>query len=304
MIRRAPSRIVIAPAALIARFPSRERRRGTSAARAAWRIGLSLARRRSARGALAVVDIGGARAHADLRTPGGLELYRYGFEIREAKLLRRLLRPGDVVVDGGANVGLFALLAAVAVQPGGRVLACEPGPGTMALLRANVAANRFAGLECHRVALSDRAGAAPMVVFEAGSGLASFAPQAGGGETIEVPTTTLDALTAPFGDRVAVVKLDIEGAEVRAVRGAGALVQRSAPLFLVEVEPAHLARQGCSSEDLRDALAPAGYVAFSLEPGGGLATLQRTWQAPDPECPNLLLVPPSRAERVRGLVVR
>jgi FkbM family methyltransferase len=291
----------MAKRSLIRRFPSREERCGTPAAKAAWRIGASLVRRRISPLSVPVVDIGGPRVRADLAGPLGLELYRYGFCDAEARILKRLLRAGDAFVDGGANVGLFALLAAEAVGPAGRVLACEPAPGTMALLRANAAENGFATLDLHEVALADAPGSASFTVFEEGAGLASFAPGATGGTEVEVTVTTLDELTAPLGGSVAVVKLDIEGAEVKAIRGASRLISEAAPILLIEVEPEHLARQDASPDDLRAELAPHGYEAYAIGDDGRLAKLAGGWVPPDPARPNLVLAPPSRADRIGPL---
>jgi hypothetical protein len=58
------------------------------------------------------VDRGGAWVHADVHTALGVGLYRYGFCAVEARVCAELLRPGDVFVDGGANIGLFALRGA------------------------------------------------------------------------------------------------------------------------------------------------------------------------------------------------
>ncbi len=215
-------------------------------------------------------------------------------------MLAQILRPGDVFVDGGANVGLFSLVAATAVGPTGRVLACEPAPGTMALLKANAEENRFSTLELHEVALSDRPGRARFTVFEAGSGFASFAPQDAAGRHVDVVVTTLDALTANLDSRVAVVKLDIEGAEAKALRGAGALVARDAPIFLIELEPEHLARQGSSIADVRAALEPHGYEAYAITPTARLVRLTAEWRPPDARAPNVLLAPPSRSARLSG----
>ncbi len=171
----------------------------------------------------------------------------------------------------------------------------------MVLLKANADVNRFRGLECHQVALADQPGTARFVVFEAGSGVASFAPAAAGGKEVEVPVTTLDDLTSMHGDRVALVKLDIEGAEVLALRGAAKLIARAAPLFLVEVEPEHLARQSFSVEDLHHALAPHGYEAYAIGPAGQVSKLSRPWFPPDPSSPNLLFASPARADRLLAL---
>lgn len=287
---------------LVTRLPPREQRCNVSVASALCRIGLSLARRRWSRFAIVSVDLGGAWVHADLRTPLGLGLYRYGFCAVEARMCAELLRPGDVFVDGGANIGLFTLRGATAVGSTGRVVACEPAPGTMDLLRANVQLNGFSIIDLHEVALSDSAGTARFTVFEGGSGLASFAPQSEEGRAIEVTVAPLDRLTRRFGDRVALVKLDVEGAEAKAIRGAVALIARSAPLFLIEIEPEHLARQNSSTNDLMDALRPHGYEAYAITPRARLIRIEGPWYAPNPSCPNLVLASPSRSGRLRGLL--
>lgn len=268
----------------------------------AGRIALSLVRRRWPRFAIAPVDLGGARFQADLRTPLGLGLYRYGFCAPEARVCADLLRPGDIFVDGGANVGLFTIRGACVVGPTGRVVSCEPGPGTMKLLRANTLRTGFAIVDFHEVALSESVGTAMFTVFDDGSGVASFAPQLSGGRPVEVVVTTLDRLTAEFGDRVALVKLDVEGAEAKALRGARALVARSAPLFVIEVEPDHLARQSSSIHDLMDALQPHGYEAYAITPHARLVKVDGPWLPPDPFCPNLVLASPAKADRLRDLV--
>jgi FkbM family methyltransferase len=283
---------------MVARFPDRERRCGRSVPIASMRIALSLLRRRSRALSRPVVDIGGARVIADVRTPHGVGLYRYGFCSAEARLLKRLLRPGDIFVDGGANIGLLSLVGAVAVGPTGRVIACEPAPGTMALLRENAGKNRFRTLELHEVAISDQLGSINFTIFEAGSGLASFAPKAADGEQVEVAATTLDALTTRLDAQVALVKLDIEGAEARALRGAAGLIARDTPMFLVELEPEHLARQGASIADVRAVLEPHGYEAYAITTDAQLTRLDTDWRPCDPSAPNVVLAPPSRAGRL------
>ena len=90
--------------------------------------------------------------------------------------MRSLLRPGDVAIDAGANIGLFTVLAASQVGPHGRVIACEPSPTTMRLLRDNVERNGFDWVELREVALAETPGRLEMHVFHPGSGFSSFAP--------------------------------------------------------------------------------------------------------------------------------
>ena len=83
------------------------------------------------------------------------------YELDTARVLKRLLRPGDHFIDGGANIGYFTLLAARLVGPAGRVDAFEPLPENHARLLAHLDLNGLADrVRVHRLALSDRAGEA------------------------------------------------------------------------------------------------------------------------------------------------
>jgi FkbM family methyltransferase len=245
---------------------------------------VSLARRRvpGLRSAAVAIDDRGTRIHADLTTPFGLSLYRYGFPEPEVQLLRRLLRPGDVFVDGGAHVGVFTLLAAALVGETGRVVACEPVPENVRLLRANIALNRYHWVDTHMVALGAEAGRAELFSFGSGSALGSFAPAVpDGSRRLTVAVRTLDELAAPFAPNVRLVKLDVEGAELLAVRGASALLESKAD-FLLELEPEHLARQHARVEDIERLFSEAGYRGFEIRddrPGMTL-TPMKGWRRP------------------------
>jgi FkbM family methyltransferase len=232
----------------------------------------SLARRRvpALREAVVSLPAHGFRIVADLGTPFGLRMYRYGLCDVDVALAQRLLSPGDVFVDGGAHVGTFSLAAAVAVGSGGRVIACEPDPVTAGLLRANVALNRFSWVDVHEVALSDHAGAALFRPVGTASGLSSLVPRPGApstdaaGADVEVATATLDDLVGVHHGRVRLLKLDVEGAEVQALRGATRLLTGDRPDLILEVEPTHLARQGSTLGELEALLTDAGYAAYLL----------------------------------------
>jgi FkbM family methyltransferase len=241
------------------------------------RIGASLVRSRFSAFAKPIIPVGDERifVHADLRTPSGLRLYRYGFNDPLADLLRARLRPGDTFVDGGANIGLFTLVGAAIVGPTGRVLACEPAPETMRRLRSNVTLNRFDWVTLKPVALGAERGRAAFWSFGAGAGLSALAPaETAGAVAHDVEIATLDDLGAELTS-VRLVKLDIEGAEVSALRGARAFIERFRPEFVVEVEPAHLERNGSSVAELRTLFDDAGYVPHEFWAGPGGIEIRR-----------------------------
>jgi FkbM family methyltransferase len=206
-----------------------------------------------------------------------------------------LLRPGDAMIDAGANIGLFAVLAASRVGPNGLVIACEPSPATMTLLRANVARNDFDWVELHEVAVAEQPGRLAFEDFGPGSGFSSFAPEnAGSGTRVEVEVTTLDELAGDRLGQVRLVKLDVEGAELRALRGASRLLGDARPDFIVELEPEHLQRQGSSVEALQACFEDASYVAYRIL-SGSLEPLDGPWRRPIGD-PNVVVRPRERGD--------
>lgn len=210
------------------------------------------------------LDSRGTRIFADLLTPFGLQLYRYGYDEPEALLVQSLLRPGDVFIDGGAHIGLFSLLAAACVGNTGRVIACEPVPENVKLLKANIDMNRFTWVDVQKAALAEAAGEAVLFSFGEASAVSSFAPATTAGSSpITTIVTSLDVIAPEVLSRLRVIKLDIEGAEVRALRGAQTVLQCH-PDFLIEVEPDHLDRQGTSVDELESMFLEAGYRGYEL----------------------------------------
>lgn len=215
-------------------------------------------------------DGGRSQIHADLGTALGLGLYRYGApRDPDLALLRLLLRPGDVAVDGGANIGLFTLVAAACVGPSGKVIAFEPVAATRDALLANVQLNGFGWVDVRSEALDAQRGERELVAFgENAAGLSSFRPEStAGGHVERVPTTTLDDAVGAYRGRVRVLKIDLEGAEYDALRGAHQLLVESGPELIVEVEPKHLARAGSSADAIAALLREQGYRFFSASKG-------------------------------------
>jgi FkbM family methyltransferase len=274
------------------------------------RVASSIARRRipGLHDPTVPFDGGRSRIVADLRTSLGLRLFRYGIHDPELDLTRLLLRPGDVFVDAGANVGLFALVAAAKVGPTGRVIACEPAPLMRAMLERNARLSGFSWVEARGVALAERSGCAELVVFEGeGSGFSSFQPAAlEGGKLQTVAVTTLDELVpADQARRVSLVKIDVEGAEARVITGAGGLIASARPDILIEVEESHLARQGASVRELRSVAEAAGYEAYRVRwDGAGNVVLvpEDDWVRPSPT-PNLFLTAEPDRARAAGVVL-
>jgi FkbM family methyltransferase len=275
-------------------LPPPAERCGTSPAVGAPRVLAASLRQLRPGGKDAVVSLdAGALLAVDLATPHGRRLFGYGFCEPAARFMRSLLKPGDVVIDGGANIGLFTLIAAASVGREGRVIACEPSPATMRLLRANIDRNGFDWVEPREVALASAPGHLRMRVFTPGSGFSSFAPaDMTSGAEVEVEVATLDDVASEVLERLKLVKLDVEGAELRALRGAPEVLHRARPVFIVELEPEHLERQGGSIAEVQELFEDASYVGYAIC-DGRLQRLPRVWQRPAGD-PNIVVRPGER----------
>lgn len=169
----------------------------------------------------------------------GLSIARDGcYEPHLTRQLRALLEPGAVFVDVGANIGFFTLLAAARVGPAGRVHAFEAREDNLALLRRSLDENGFTNVDVHRCAVSDRPG--DLAFFASGTwysnGRIVGDDEAGSERLPRVPALPLDQALAD-APRVDVIKMDIEGAEARALAGMRGLLRRHRPVLLTEFSP-------------------------------------------------------------------
>lgn len=137
------------------------------------------------------------------------------------------IREGDVVIDAGANIGLFSILASFKVKEKGRVIAIEPEPNNLKILKQNVELNGLSNVIIIPKALYDKPGKR---VNMRGEGVEAFVSEDGGG-TVE--TTTLDVIAEENRLRPRILKMDIEGAEGKALLGS---INTLKYLELIEME--------------------------------------------------------------------
>lgn len=168
------------------------------------------------------------------------------YEPMTVELFKQHLRPGMTVIDGGAHIGFFSLLAAQRVGPQGRVWSFEPDPYNFRCLLFNVEINRCWNVEPVQKLLSDTVGS---VSFFQSSGTISSslgdrseqhdALNGASVKKVVAQSTTLDAELD--GARADLIKLDIEGAEPLALRGMVQLLQRQhRTVLFAEINPSAL----------------------------------------------------------------
>jgi FkbM family methyltransferase len=216
----------------------------------------------------------GGRIFVDLADHAiGLAIARGRYEPDEAELVRRVVRPGQVALDLGANIGYFTILLAGLVGPTGRVYAFEPLERNAVLLDRSVRENRFEErVVLVRAAVGERGGRAQLLAVRDGlnSGTAFLSDDPPGAwlgyDAHVVPVVALDEYE--FAGRLGFVKMDVEGAERLAVRGARARLRSDRPVLLAELNPVQLRRvSGCGVTELVAEVEELGYVAHRLAGG-------------------------------------
>lgn len=194
---------------------------------------------------------------------GGISVHFGLQEVEQTRCLAGLLRPGQTFVDVGANVGFYSLLASRLVGATGTVVAFEPMPRNIALLHRHVALNNAKNITIVPAACAN---CTSVDLFCAGENdalghLAGANGEKESGPAVSRPsivaTLSLDEAAETLGIVPDVVKIDVEGAELRVLAGAHGILTRSRPVLLLSVH----------SDQLRDqCLAHLQRLGYELEP--------------------------------------
>src|SRR5262249_967976 len=158
-------------------------------------------------------------------------------------LIQKYLRPGNVFIDVGANVGMHTLAAARAMQGQGKIIAFEPFEPTMRMLEKSIWMNGFSSMtEIHQAAVSNAAGRQQLFIGATSGHHSLFALEPSPNNAqgpVEVPLVRLDSVIAA-GQRIDLMKIDAEGAELEVIEGAVSLIADNPEIALiVEFGPSH-----------------------------------------------------------------
>jgi len=213
----------------------------------------------------------------------GRAIYLHGmFEIAECRFVMNFLKPGMVFFDVGANLGQYTLLAAQQVGPTGQVHSFEPSDRMFKELTFNVALNNFNDIcKLNNWAVSDSIGRARLSCRQAG---AEVFGSLGNQDWVdgypvtgykEVPTSTLDEYIRQQNiGHVDLIKMDIEGAELLALRGGRRLLAESyAPVIVLEMADVNTQGLGYKATKTWDYLVTMGYQMYRFDRDGRICGL-------------------------------
>ena len=182
-----------------------------------------------------------------------------------------ILRPGDVVIDIGANLGVHALLAAHLVGPEGRVHAIEASPTIFGQLKHNLYVNRATNVIAYNVAVSDRATTVPVFHDPDAAGLTTILSRmsltSGVSKEADISARPLAEIVPLSELRLArLIKIDVEGAEWLVVAGIKEILPTLNPKveFIIEITPYALEQFGVTIAEFVDVFATNGFTAWRI----------------------------------------
>lgn len=180
-------------------------------------------------------------------------------EAHMTTVFKQAVKPGDIVLDVGGYLGYFTLLAARAAGPGGHVTVVEANPQSVDLLERNIERNGFGErVTIQRTAVADKPGRATFWWDDSDGSTSGLTRPDNAGGSYEVTLARIDDLLTD-GPAPTVVKMDIEGGEVGALRGMPETLRGVDRLF-VELNPDALANAGASGDALVALLRDAGFA--------------------------------------------
>jgi FkbM family methyltransferase len=194
------------------------------------------------------------------------------YEPWETAFVCQHLKAGSVFLDIGANIGWFTLLASTLVGETGSIVAFEPRPETAEHLRqtveANLLSNRIVLRQC---ALADAEGSAFInSAFDTNNPGGSFVlphPAGGDMESTPIAVRTLDSFTF---DKVDFIKMDVEGSEMKVIKGGIRTIFRCRPIILSEINPSALMQvSGATPDDFLRIFSELNYEVSIVDPARG-----------------------------------
>lgn len=187
-------------------------------------------------------------------------------EPTETRLVRDTVKPGDIVLDIGANIGYYTLILAELVGEHGRVFAFEPDPSNFALLKRNVEENGYSNVVLEQKAVSHKTGTirlhlspnhmADHRTYDSGDGRA----------WVDLQSVRLDDYFNDYEGRIDFIKMDVQGAEAGIIEGAHTLLLRNKDVRLImEYDTALLRAAGADPQSPLRFLHELGFAFYEID---------------------------------------
>jgi len=189
------------------------------------------------------------------------------YENKEIALFRSTVKPGMTVLDIGANIGEYTIIASSLVGDSGKVVSFEPEPENYKLLSKNIKHNKRNNVQAFQYGLADKESKGVLYLSSDNKGKHSMAKLDGENNSIQVSIKTADQVLSNLKiEKVDIIKIDIEGAEALALKGMTNVLEKSSPCILFcEFYPEALRNMGSSPLELLSNLSSLGFLIFEIK---------------------------------------
>ena len=189
--------------------------------------------------------------------------YEKDYEAENYKFLKKYLTPGMDVIDIGAHLGLFSTFCSKLTNKTGNIICFEPTPGTFAVLTETLRLNHCNNVTAIQAAVSDKNGTATFYVSHtAGCNSNSLLKNRSDKElsAYEVKLVTIDSITSDYSLKPSLIKIDVEGAELDALKGGIETFNKFKPVLILGLHPDFIKLKGDSLETIWDLLQKNHYI--------------------------------------------
>lgn len=197
----------------------------------------------------------------------------YLLEQQETRYWCDSVKEGEIILDIGANIGYYSLLASKRIGSEGRVYAFEAAPETFKKLADNIQRNAMANVYAYNLAVTNSRGTIDLHIADTRntgmSSIAAFADESG--VTVTVSCDTIDNFATDHSlGRIDRIKIDVEGAEMMVLRGMEQTLRKYLPVIHIELIDSRLRYAGSSLTELWNFLISLGYLPHAIGKGNRL----------------------------------
>ncbi|MCZ2809372.1 MAG: FkbM family methyltransferase [Candidatus Bathyarchaeota archaeon] len=217
---------------------------------------------------IVMIDVQGSKMHVDLRDTGVAPfLLEWGFyEKYETEFFKKLIRKDMVVVDIGANIGYYTLLAARLAGEEGKVFAFEPEPYNYRLLCKNIEVNGYRNVIPKQKAVFSKTGKMKLFLDTRNLGGHSLSEaNVDRGASITIEATSLDDFFKNTNYKIDVIKMDVQGSEMGVLEGmTNTINQNDSVKIITEFWPTGLQNSGSSPTGFLNKLIDFGFALYQI----------------------------------------
>ncbi len=208
-------------------------------------------------------------------------LIKAGFEEAERKIIKGFVKPGMIVFDIGANIGLYTTIMAKQAKDEGHVFSFEPYSSTGDYLKYNVSLNELNNVTVEEIALTDTDGRQDFFIFPEGEDVYNSlgaqkrdVEKTKAEKKIQVQVSKLDSYCKKNKiEKIDFIKLDVEGAEEKVFEGGREVFKAMNPIIITEIYENSAIQCGCSGIRMLKNFSQIGYCIYSIDEKSNLTKL-------------------------------